>query len=172
MVLPLALRTSLLLVAGGLAACASSGGGSGGGPEPERASVMLISRTSPTLALMNIGTPVPPAPNGNDIVAKMVEPAGMAALVETFGSEDMFRFALADAPTGARQALVLDRDGKRSVWVFTGNARDPGYVTFVQARNYFLQLFNHARNYVPDEQAKQDLKESREFDDERRRRQR
>ena len=166
MVLPLALRTSLLLVAGGLAACA----GTGEKPAGQLACVQLISRTSPTLALMSRGVPIPPAPNGNQVVAKMVEPQGMAALIQTFESENMFQHALANAPTGVRQALVLDRGGQRSVWVFTGSAQDKGYVTFIQARNYFLQLFNHAKNYVPDEQAKKDMKESREFEDERKRR--
>jgi len=131
---------------------------------------MLISRTSPTLALVSDGTPAPDSPNANPFVVKVVEPEGMAALIATFQSENMFQYAMASAPTGARQALMLDRDGERSVWVFSGRAQDQRHTAFVKARNYFLQLFNHARNYVPDEAAKQDMKESRKFEDERRRR--
>ena len=35
---------------------------------------------------------------------------------------------------------------------------------------YFLQLFNYARNYRPDDAAKQDMAESRKLEAERRRR--
>ncbi len=145
---PPAFRISLLLAAGGLAACAAPGDA----PAPVLASVMLVSKSSPTLALISDGLTAPPAPNANALVAKAVDATGMAALVATFEAEQMFAHALPDVPQGARQAIVLDRGGARSVWAFAGDAQDQRYVAFVKARSYFLQLFNHARNYVPAEQ--------------------
>ncbi|MEC8252330.1 MAG: hypothetical protein VX044_03890 [Planctomycetota bacterium] len=132
--------------------------------------MMLISRTSPTLALMSGGARAPLAPNANAMVNKVVASDGMDALISTFEAEEMFGHALEAAPPGARQALQLDRDGKRSVWVFSGGASDQRRASFVKARNYFLQLFNFARNYQPDEAAKQDLEESRKLEADRRRR--
>ncbi|MCK5942232.1 MAG: hypothetical protein KAI24_09715 [Planctomycetes bacterium] len=139
---------SLLLMAPGLAACAGSGGGGTPGPAIPT-SVMLVSRTSPTLALMSQGTPAPDAPNGNAMVSKVVDAAGMEALVATFEAEGMLTQALANVPSGARQALVMHRGGERLAWIYDGNARNPRTVAFARARSFFLQLFNHARNYVP-----------------------
>lgn len=140
-----AFRISLLVAAGGLAACA----GSPPNTTPLDARMMLVSKASPTLALMCDGIDAPPAPNANALVSKVVDPAGMAALIATFEAEQMFAHALPDTPRRARQAIILDRDGVRSVWAFAGDAQDPRRVAFVKARSYFLQLFNHARNYVP-----------------------
>lgn len=148
MVIPSALRKLLLLAAGGLAACA----GSSPAKPPESigaTSLLLVSRTSQTLALMSAGTAAPAAPNANPMVSKTVSPDGMAALLATFQAEGLFEHAVDAAPRGARQTLVLDRDGRRSTWLFSGSPSDDRYVAFVKARNYFLQLFNHAQNYVP-----------------------
>lgn len=131
---------------------------------------MLISRTSPTLTLLGEATSAPPAPNANQMVNKVVARAGMGALLETFEAEGMFQYALRAAPTGARQLLQLDRDGERWVWVFSGDMSDKRRASFVKARNYFLQLFNYARSYRPDEAAKRDMEESRKLEAERRRR--
>ena len=170
MTLPLALRTSLVLAAGGLAACAGGPGEGRGGAPAAPASVMLISRTSPTLTLLSEGTALPAAPNANAVVNKVVAAEGMDALVATFETEGMFAYALPTAPQVARQALQLDRGGDRSVWVFSGGTSDARRASFVKARNYFLQLFNYARNYRPDDAAKQDMAESRKLEAERRRR--
>lgn len=170
MTLPLALRTPLVLAAGGLAACAGAGTGGAGQAPTTAASVMLISRSSPTLTLLSEGTRAPRAPNANAAVRKVVSAEGMEALIATFEAERMFQYALRDAPTGARQALQLDRGGERSVWVFSGSTTDERRASFVKARNYFLQLFNYARNYQPDDAAKQDMKASRKLESDRRRR--
>jgi len=164
MLLPLTLRTSLLITAGGLAACSSTGT-----TKNEQCSVMLVSHSSPTLALMCQGTAPPAAPNANNMLNKVITPTGMSALIATFESEQMFQYALTSYPAGARQALQLDRDGERSVWVFSGGDQQGRHAAFVQARNYFLQLFNYARDYQPDDAAKQDMQKSRELRAERRR---
>lgn len=160
-----------MLLAGGLAACTGTSRGGGTNAPAMRTSVMLISRTSPTLTLLSEGTLAPSPPNANAVVNKVIEPNGMTALLATLEEEGMFQDALTAAPPGARQILQLDRGGERSVWVFSGGTTDKRRASFVKARNYFLQLFNYARNYRPDEAAKQGMKESRELEAERRRRQ-
>jgi len=165
-----ALRILLLLAAGGLAACA----GPSTAPTPQslgQTSLLLISRSSQTLALMSQGTAAPAAPTGNAMVSKTVSPDGMAALLATFESEGLFAHAVDAAPRSARQALVLDRDGRRSTWLFSGSPSDARYVAFVKARNYFLQLFNHAQNYVPaDQGVREEIKDSGDRASELRRR--
>lgn len=161
-----ALRTTLLAAASGLAACAAPPGDAANAATV-RASVTLISRTSPTLVLVTDGAPTPAAPNANDLVIKVVSAAGMRALIATFRSEQMFQYALDTAPAGARQSIQLDRGDDRAVWVFTGDTADARRAAFVKARNYFLQLFNHAQNYSPDDAAKRDMQKSRELEAER-----
>ena len=165
----LALRTTLLAAASGLAACAAPSGDKGDGAIGSTCA-MLISRTSPTLALITQDTRPPAAPNANDVVVKVVSSDGMRALIATFESEQMFPYALASTPAGSRQSLQLDRGDDRAVWVFTGDAADERRAAFVKARNYFLQLFNYARNYNPDDAAKRDMQESRKLEAERNRR--
>lgn len=165
----LAFRTTLLAAASGLAACAAPSGDKGNAAT-DRTHAMLISRTSPTLALVTDGARAPAAPNANELVVKVVSSDGMRALIATFESEQMFQHALAAPPAGARQSLQLDRGGDRAVWVFTGDAADERRAAFVKARNYFLQLFNYARNYSPDDAAKRDMQESRKLEAERKRR--
>lgn len=159
---------SLVFVAGGVSACAGGPTGAAGPAAPT--SVMLISRSSPTLTLLSEGTPAPEAPNANPVVNKVVAAEGMQALLSTFQAEEMFQYALSATPAGARQALQVDRDGSRSVWVLAGGTTDARRTSFVKARNYFLQLFNYARNYRPDEAAQQSMQESRKLEADRRRR--
>lgn len=110
---------------------------------------MLVSGDGPTLSLHTPGVDAPPAPNGNPIVRKTVEPIGLGALIATFADQGLFQHTLPMVPPDARQVLVLDREGGRTVWAFASDTRDPRMVAFLQARSMFLQLFNHSQNYVP-----------------------
>ena len=83
-----------MLLAGGLAACAGTGRGGGTNAPAMRTSVMLISRTSPTLTLLSEGTLAPSPPNANAVVNKVIEPNGMTAFLATLEEEGMFQDAL------------------------------------------------------------------------------
>lgn len=143
MVHRLGLRFSLWIVAPGLAACA----GTGPVAAPVEAAVMLVSTSGPTLALHTQHHPKPAAPTTSPILHKVVDAEGMGAFLETLATAGILQHATPPLPRTPRQALVIERDGASSMLPFVADAKDPRAVAFLQARSYFLQLFNHAKNY-------------------------
>lgn len=144
MVPPLTVRMSLLLCATVLAACA----GSPTVANREPTTLILTSRNSPTLALQNSSANAPDEPSSATRINKVINDEGMQALIATYESQRLFESTLESIPPNARQALVLQRGNRTTAWVFSPHTQDPNTIAFLQARDFFLQLFNHARNYT------------------------
>ncbi len=157
MVAPLTVRILQLLCAAALAACA----GSPTVATSEPTTLILSSRNSPTLALQNASANAPDEPNSSVRINKVINDEGMQALIATYESQKLFERTLSRVPSNARQALVLQRGDMTAAWVFSPNTQDPNSIAFIQARTFFLQLFNHARSYSQaPEGAAADLKDS------------
>ena len=157
MVASLTVRLSQLLCATVLAACA----GSPTVANHEPTTLILTSRNSPTLALQNNSANAPAVPSSAARINKVINDEGMQALLATYESQKLFERTLDSVPTNARQALVLQRGNQTAAWVFSPHAQDPNTIAFIRARDFFLQLFNHARNYTQaPEGTATDLKDS------------
>lgn len=148
MVLPLALRTSLLLATLGLAACSSL-------PrsitvrEGEPTTFSLVSRRGPKLTLQNASSGKTQDIYGkaNDQLRKVVSDAELQALLDVFTAEKLFEQSVPRLPGNARDVLRLQQGPQSWMWARRGSFNDPREAAFNEARGYFLSLYNGSTAY-------------------------
>ena len=138
----------LMLAAGGLGACASAGPSAPVVVVPDRTtSITLLSRAGQRLVMQNAAAAeAAPSTAAGPVRPKTLDAESLQALFDTFEIEGLFAHTLPAAPANANQALVLTHGDRTWCWT-PGAATDPRTTSFVRARSYFLQLFNHARDY-------------------------
>ncbi len=142
-----------MLAAGGLAACGATSARAPVSVDADTpTTIALVSRSSPMLvvgnAAGNAAGDAAAAGSPAGAVRKTVDDEALQALLDTFAVDGTFDFGVAAAPPSGNQALVLEHGDRRWYWI-PGGPNDARTAAFARARSYFLQLFNHARAYVP-----------------------